>query len=483
MDNNRQGSDRPDSDGSRPEILGKSYIKQQLGFCLSTMCSARTFATFQFWLHMSNPGLMVKGVGIVGLPLSPRDARAIVAVCRHASFNEDAEIIVNDSVHKVSELNEEQFEIQNPAWQTFVESVKHQVINELEVDDSVSEIKAQPRVLCEVKPLTSGYRLVLTYNLVHTNLRFQRYLPDMNDTTEKMRNILMEWKRASEQTEKSCPRVLAYRLRNTYIARYDSMESGDQFQVHHLKNMTSKHGFSLYLANLTCVLNGKVSHNDKCPELDETCRGPHYLRLIDRRSLALTYVTDLSGNEQTGGLRINKDDFVLNDLFDGEPDEQKCTGYHHDQAAEADHVYYHTAVIIVPTRFRMDLFFQRMQAGHVDVSRLIRQLFVELEEPEPAASAREDLARLCKLITTHNRQFRGDFRSRRFSDYALGLVAKACVMLADEALFEKSVFACIEHLPLETYADIGRLLGIGEFFEFEKGDDSSEDRIDPLSLH
>lgn len=56
-----------------------------------------------------NPGLFIKDVGQVGLPMSPRDAVAIIDVCHRSPFGKGTETLVDTSVRKCWELNADQF--------------------------------------------------------------------------------------------------------------------------------------------------------------------------------------------------------------------------------------------------------------------------------------------------------------------------------------------------------------------------------------
>lgn len=73
-------------------------------------CHAATTAS------AANPGLNVKGIGILGLPLSERDARLVQSVIS-ASTN------VEHPVGNVWELDAREVECSNPAWATYLEEI------------------------------------------------------------------------------------------------------------------------------------------------------------------------------------------------------------------------------------------------------------------------------------------------------------------------------------------------------------------------
>ena len=64
-----------------------------------------------------NPGLDIHGLGMIGLPLSEREAVELSKVCYQAPFGKGSETIVDTTVRNTLELDEDQFELQNPEWQ------------------------------------------------------------------------------------------------------------------------------------------------------------------------------------------------------------------------------------------------------------------------------------------------------------------------------------------------------------------------------
>lgn len=89
----------------------------------------------------SNPALRIERIGIIGLPLSVRDAQAIAGVCKQAPFGKGDETVVDESVKKTWELNVDEFTCCNPVWQGYLEQLSKQGIQDLGVEVAAS---AQP---------------------------------------------------------------------------------------------------------------------------------------------------------------------------------------------------------------------------------------------------------------------------------------------------------------------------------------------------
>jgi hypothetical protein len=68
------------------------------------------------------PGLVVRGLGQIGLPLSDGDAKALADLCQQAPFGRGADTLVDTAVRNTKQLAPEHFSITNPNWEA---SLKH----------------------------------------------------------------------------------------------------------------------------------------------------------------------------------------------------------------------------------------------------------------------------------------------------------------------------------------------------------------------
>src|SRR5277367_6758811 len=100
-------------------------LKTELEDCLGSLQSAGTFALFEHLPNPFNPGLYVKGLGNIGLPLSDRDAEAI---------KESSVESVKGGKRKAVELTANCIETRNPAWQHFIDEAIQKVISGLGID-------------------------------------------------------------------------------------------------------------------------------------------------------------------------------------------------------------------------------------------------------------------------------------------------------------------------------------------------------------
>ncbi|KAJ7149059.1 hypothetical protein C8R43DRAFT_1007990 [Mycena crocata] len=236
-------------------------------------CHAATTAS------ATNPGLNVKGIGILGLPLSERDAKLVQS---HISSRTN----VAHPVGNIWELDARDIECSNPAWATYLEDVvlrdiwkklaphcsrprielKSLLLWEATSDIEeyeCTEISKRPAdefatihvilpsfytggnvqlsfsgssenydlsatssfstslitwyhgVECSIKPVETGRRLALVYSLLAGDGPRPK-LPAMPDKLLDLRRFLRKWSDIQEYEPDAAPSIIAYPLRHEY---------------------------------------------------------------------------------------------------------------------------------------------------------------------------------------------------------------------------------------------------------------------------
>lgn len=126
MDSDSAESDISETNDTSFESVTKcdslNTLKTELVECLASLQSAGTFAFLEHLPNPVNPGLYVKGVGAVGLPLSDRDAKAI------------KEVFGKQRKGEPFELKSGCFETKNPAWQTFIDGITPKIMLTLGIE-------------------------------------------------------------------------------------------------------------------------------------------------------------------------------------------------------------------------------------------------------------------------------------------------------------------------------------------------------------
>ncbi|KAJ7118893.1 hypothetical protein C8R44DRAFT_982620 [Mycena epipterygia] len=319
----------------------------------------------------ANPGLNVKGIGILGLPLSERDAKLVQSLITSTTN-------VKNPVGNVWELGAGDIECSNPAWATYLEEIVLKGIwKKLAPQCSRPRLKLQSLLLweassdileydctetpkpdefatihvilpsfytggnvqlsfsgcsenydlsatssfstslvawyhgveCGIKPVESGRRLALSYHLVAGEGPRPR-LPAMPEKLHDLRRFLRKWSDIQEYEPDAAPSIIAYPLTHEYRdndLRADTLKLEDRHKVIHLKTLCDELGFQLGLAMLDDHLIGTA---DESSRRDGQGR-PRMLHVTSRR-LTIKEVFDFDGVSLPGltKLELNETDLV-----------------------------------------------------------------------------------------------------------------------------------------------------------------------------
>ncbi|KAG6910741.1 hypothetical protein DXG01_008273 [Tephrocybe rancida] len=385
-----------------------------------------------------NPCLNIEGLGYIGLPLSTRDAQAIIECSAHAPFGHNQRTIVDTKVRDTWEIEPVKVKFDNPAWAQWIQSyvvttvwqalgvapasvaprcefyklllyevgshfLPHQdtekvdgmfatviVIlpspytgGEVHVSHSsspkaidlaahslfsTSVLAWYTDVTHEVKPLQSGYRLALSYNLVHSAPGIPRpTLPDMNTATMRLQHVLHKWHKSAYQQEEMDDNFIAYLLDHQYSevnlrAGIKTLKGSDAHLVTNLRTVAEELGYMVLLANLEYHVTGSADgdagygsyhrrgryggwgssddEGESTPGMDE----------IHETTLTLRNLVDLDGNSLVGAksLGLSDGNLIPKEPFeDATPDDTEYEGYMGNYAGSVEHYYRRTVVVIV----------------------------------------------------------------------------------------------------------------------------------------
>lgn len=261
IESSAEESDVEESESSDnySDVDDDADLKDQLRCCLDDEQHEGSFWAFRHHKLYPNPGLFVKGLGSVGLPLSNREAKVIAALCKQSPFGRGDETVVDETVRKTWELDMSHIECRNTGWTTFERTLADQAVADMGVKASAL---AQPyklllyeegaffkahrdtekvpgmfgtMVIClpsehtggevylthggkqqtlltaatsaydlstlawysdvqhEIKPILSGYRLVLTYNLVQDQTAPKQTAAAQDANHETLERLLRAW--------------------------------------------------------------------------------------------------------------------------------------------------------------------------------------------------------------------------------------------------------------------------------------------------
>ena len=165
----------------------------------------------------------------------------------------------------------------------------------------------------EMKPITSGYRLALTYNVVLTADIPRPRLPNVERAISHLRHVLRKWTQG-KYPEDSHIKIMAYLFKHIHTEdalTLDAYRSQDDHKVSQLRPIAAELGYTVGFANLEYRLTGFAA--DTGQEGGEGDRGDNE---DDIPSMAAITKSTLSINDLAAlndGQNVGVDEICLKD--------------------------------------------------------------------------------------------------------------------------------------------------------------------------
>ena len=200
----------------------------------------------------------------------------------------------------------------------------------------------------EVKPITSGYRLALAYNVMHTTKSLRPALSSNEETVQSLREILRAW---DEDGGETAPEKIVYLLAHKYSQANlvaSALKGADAHKVAVLDMLAQEFDFHLGLATIVYTLEGTANDSDGYAanprgrygwSSDEECDGPRNRGVqnlsfaeISDSDVSIEDLVDLEGNAiaevvsfdpETDTIPVELEEMIR----DGPHDEQEYEGY------------------------------------------------------------------------------------------------------------------------------------------------------------
>ncbi|KZT09482.1 uncharacterized protein LAESUDRAFT_756442 [Laetiporus sulphureus 93-53] len=400
----------------RPVDCPSEYIRAELIDILSDLSFEGAFAFNRAYPDAPNPALRVEGLGTIGLPLSIRDAEAIKSKAEPAPFGMGERTVLDKSVRDTWEIDAKQIRFENPAWKTFLGStyvgspiIRVAVFSSLRplspciasflphVDTekmdgmfativivlpskfsggavhvsrgSLSSVyDCSPKSLFEtsvlawytdvkqeVKPITEGFRLALSFNLIHTTSSLRPALSGNANAVEKLRRVLLSWK---QNLDGKAPSKVVYLLDHKYSLaslRGSALKGDDAQLVATLDVVAKQLDFRIGLATVVCHLKGYADDCGGGYGNDEVSMAE-----VEESDVSIETLVDLDGRLITEELEIDTEhEAIPEDLADTlqeeKCDDQDYEGYLGNGAGSLERWYRRTALVIWPKRNDVDI--------------------------------------------------------------------------------------------------------------------------------
>jgi len=193
---------------------------------------------------------------------------------------------------------------------------------------SISALAWYTDVIHEVKPVTSGYRLAISYNLVNASRGLPApHLPDKHSAVSEVQRIFRMWAKGDYDRKRSSGTV-AYLLDHQYSdtgLEFAALKGKDAALVSNIQRVAEKEGVCLRLGNLVYEVSGDAGSDHPrgrgIPEMD----------MIDDTEYRIEGLYDLEGDlaKLKRPIRLSEElDLIPKNPFkDEKPDEEEFEGY------------------------------------------------------------------------------------------------------------------------------------------------------------
>jgi hypothetical protein len=186
-------------------------------------------------------------------------------------------------------------------------------------------------VLHEVRPVMSGYRLALSFNLIHTGVSLRPSLPDDDTGITRLQHVLTSWESSVKGPEK-----LIYLLGHQYSRsdlRRGALKGADAHKVGLLETLATQCNFDLGLANLECHLSGYAEEDYGYGGCWSTRRGRSSTCMgeVEEREMTITGLVGLDGTSLQEDVDYEEDELIPQNLAEvveeDDPDDEEYEGY------------------------------------------------------------------------------------------------------------------------------------------------------------
>ena len=193
---------------------------------------------------------------------------------------------------------------------------------------SISALAWYTDVVHEVKPVTSGYRLAISYNLVNGSRGLPApHLPDMHSAVSGIQQIFRMWANG-DYDRKHSSGTIAYILDHQYSEaglQFTALKGKDAALVSNIRRVAEKEGVSLRLGALVYEVSGDAGSDHPYG------RGIPQMDMINDTEYRVEGLYDLEGDlaKLKRPIRLSeKLDLIPKDPFKEEkPDDEEFEGY------------------------------------------------------------------------------------------------------------------------------------------------------------
>jgi predicted 2-oxoglutarate/Fe(II)-dependent dioxygenase YbiX len=201
----------------------------------------------------------------------------------------------------------------------------------------------------EVRPVKSGHRICLVYNLILTRSRKPVTAPRITEHSDKLQKLLHQWR-----TDKNAPAKVAFLLEHQYTKSglsWSTLKGTDRGKAMALAEAAQRENFHLYLALLTLHDSGQATgdydYGDRYGDSDDD-EDYEMGEVYDVELKVSDWQTPADKKMPWEGCSLNEDEVFPDDAMREIKPDSQLDGYTGNEGMTLDHWYRHGALILWP---------------------------------------------------------------------------------------------------------------------------------------
>ncbi|KAH0153908.1 hypothetical protein KCU67_g9277, partial [Aureobasidium melanogenum] len=288
--------------------------------------------------------------------------------------------------------------------------------------------------------VTSGYRWVLTYNLIQTDYE---HFNSTASAKQKLRGILTEWNKINKNASGEADRII-YQLDHKYTdasIRLQTLKGSDLLKAQRLFSVGNQIGYALYLASLEKQVHGTAEsgyhgYRSRYDDEEEGSDGEfHAIEDVLEESLTLTRVVDPDGLVVITDLAIEEEDILQEEPYeDRDPDEHEYEGWTGNAGATSTHWYKDSALVLVPNECIADVFLWQHDPGYgtggdTKILSVLRHLVKRARDlPDlQGESLQKSMRHLCRVLSDNcSKATYPGARAHKYTDTTISEAITVC---------------------------------------------------------
>ncbi|QDS73371.1 hypothetical protein FKW77_007200 [Venturia effusa] len=242
----------------------------------------------------------------------------------------------------------------------------------------------------EIKPITSGYRLVLTFNLIAAS-RKANSAATLNERRLHLQSLLHVWREDFQHVEK-----LAYILEHQYTASSlgaQNLKRQDRALSDYLENVCGTNRFHLFFAQITKTEMADDADDDE-----------------DQEGTSLDHIVLPCGLIVASHGSIETEDIIQSDIFDRDADSEDEGEWTGNENMPGILRYHNTAAIIIPEEKLFQFFRSNVKTASPGGKNLLNYICKLADESLDGPKLKDLAVRLAL------KAFENDYSYRYYSD-------------------------------------------------------------------